>query len=936
MFPPLRKSANTFKIQKAIGWFPSSILLLFATSTAPALAQSVLVEESFRNPILNPPFAPNWKYGTRDPNNANLEPPCLTAANVQSSPPTSGMGFVPGCRTGATGLTDAQGGALRLTSSRNDQASFIFYNQAIPAGQGLQIIFDFYAYGGREFEGRRGDGISFFLVDGAANPNTAGAFGGSLGYAQKTGINGIEGGYVGIGLDEFGNYSNPGEGRQGGPGIRIDAVALRGRGNGTSGYAYLGGTGTLPGSIDSLTPNANRAASKRTARIILTPDNKISVEINFGSGFQQVIAPFDLAAQGSLPSAGFKFGFASSTGAATNIHEIRNLLITTLSPNLKISKSHTGNFTVGQNGEYTLRVQNSASAGSTSGPVTVTDTLPQGLNFVSASGTNWNCSAVEKTVTCNYTGSPVAPSQTLPDIKLTVFITSTAGAKVTNFATVTTPEDADTTDNTARDETTLIAAPILTSSKSAALVDTNGNGVADAGEVITYSVTINNIGNAASTNTLFTDAIPANTAYVPSSTTLNGAAVADVGGEMPFVSSKAVNSQGEPTGQINAGESAIASFQVTIANPLPTNVTQISNQGTVKSDQVTQPVATDDPTVGGTADPTITPIGSGLPTLKPTKNAAVVDANNNGVADAGEVITYSITINNTGNAVSTNTVFTDPIPANTAYIPNSTTLNGNPVADVTGNMPFTNGGFVNSQGEPNGQINVGKSAIVSFQVRIANPVPTNVTQISNQGTVKTDQATQPVATDDPTVGGTFDPTITPIGKGEARLNLVKRITAIKRDNQAILFRSFINDPTNTNDDPAGWNQLLPAGVPRLGTDQPLQSGDEVEYTIYFLAEGSSPVNNVKVCDLIPTGTTFIPDSFETRKGILVNQSGTETPQTNNIVDTDPGKFFAPMNPVMAPCANSNNPNGAVFVNLGNLASATSNNIGFIRFRVKID
>ena len=774
-------SLSTQRLQNLIGWLPSSILFLLAAHSSPVLAQKVLVDESFTNPALNPVYAPNWKYSTRDPANSALEPPCLTAANVQPSPPSSGTGFVPGCRTGATGLTDAQGGALRLTSSKNDQASFIFYNQAIPAGQGLQIIFDFYAYGGKEFQGRRGDGISFFLVDGAANPNTAGAFGGSLGYAQKTAINGIEGGYVGIGFDEFGNYSNPSEGRQGGPGIRIDAVALRGKGDNTTGYAYLNGTGSLPGSIDSLNANANRAGSKRTARITLTADNKISVDIDFGSGFQPVITPYDLATQGTLPSAGFKFGFASSTGAATNIHEIRNLLITTLSPNLSITKSHTGNFTVGQNGEYTLKVKNSPTASSTIGPITVTDTLPPGLNFVSGGGTNWNCSAIAQTVTCTYTGSKVTAGQTLPDLKLTVSVTNTVGTKVTNSATVTTPEDSDTTDNTASDETAIITSSLLTASKSAALVDANGDGVANPGEVITYTITLNSVGTAPLTNTVFTDAIPANTSYVPNSTTLNNIVIADVGG----------------------------------------------------------------------------------------------------------------------------------------------------------NMPFANGALVNSPGEPNGQINPGKSAIASFQVKIANPLPANVTQISNQGTVKSDQVTQSVATDDLTIPGTADPTITPIAQGEANLLLVKRITAVKRDNQVSLFKSFVNDPAETNDDAVGWNQLLPVGVPRLGQDQPLKSGDEVEYTIYFLAEGNRPITNAKVCDLIPTGTTFIQDNFEPGKGILLNQDGAETVQTNNILDADPGKFFPAMNPVTAPCSNANNPTGAIFVNLGNLSNPNPK-IGFIRFRVKID
>ena len=49
-------------------------------------------------------------------------------------------------------------------------------------------------------------------------------------------------------------------------------------------------------------------------------------------------------------------------------------------PVLTISKTHVGNFTVGDTGDtYTVTVSNTAGAGPTSGTVTVTDTIPSGL-----------------------------------------------------------------------------------------------------------------------------------------------------------------------------------------------------------------------------------------------------------------------------------------------------------------------------------------------------------------------------------------------------------------------------------------------------------------------------------------------------------------------------------------------------------------------------
>ena len=80
-------------------------------------------------------------------------------------------------------------------------------------------------------------------------PTTVGQNGGSLGYAQGcNGVPGIAGGYVGLGFDEFGNFSNPADPtgcHVGGPGFIGNTIALRG--TEASGYAYLGGYNYPPG-----------------------------------------------------------------------------------------------------------------------------------------------------------------------------------------------------------------------------------------------------------------------------------------------------------------------------------------------------------------------------------------------------------------------------------------------------------------------------------------------------------------------------------------------------------------------------------------------------------------------------------------------------------------------------------------------------------------
>ncbi len=60
-------------------------------------------------------------------------------------------------------------------------------------------------------------------------------------------------------------------------------------------------------------------------------------------------------------------------------------------------------------------------------------------------------------------------------------------------------------------------------------------------------------------------------------------------------------------GTLPAGESVMITFNVTVDDPFGGALPQVSNQGTVSGTNFAD-VLTDDPTVGGTADPTVTPI----------------------------------------------------------------------------------------------------------------------------------------------------------------------------------------------------------------------------------------------------------------------------------------------------------------------------------------
>lgn len=100
----------------------------------------------------------------------------------------------------------------------------------------------------------------------------------------------------------------------------------------------------------------------------------------------------------------------------------------------------------GQQATYTLTVSNNGPAVATT--ATVTDTMPDGLTAISASGPGWSCSVTATSVSCT-TASPISPATTLMPITVVVGVAVTATGSITNTAVVSGTEvDRDPTNNT--------------------------------------------------------------------------------------------------------------------------------------------------------------------------------------------------------------------------------------------------------------------------------------------------------------------------------------------------------------------------------------------------------------------------------------------------------------------------------------------------------
>ena len=266
----------------------------------------------------------------------------FTGTTLDAGWSSGGTGYTP--QLTANGLGDSPGsGWLQLTSSAGNEATYAYDTTSFASAHAtITATFNYAAY-----NGSGADGITFFLAD-ASQTFGVGAYGGSLGYAQKTNagtggvsggsdINGMNGGYLGIGVDEWGNYSNGTEGRIGGintPSLTPNSIAVRGPGSGLTGYNYLGGTGTLSTPLTYPGQTTRPSGSQtETIQMVLTSTNQLTVSVEFGNS-GVFVTEFTADLSGYARPNNLIMGFTGSTGGATDIHQVQDVALTSVVSNL--------------------------------------------------------------------------------------------------------------------------------------------------------------------------------------------------------------------------------------------------------------------------------------------------------------------------------------------------------------------------------------------------------------------------------------------------------------------------------------------------------------------------------------------------------------------------------------------------------------------------
>ena len=171
---------------------------------------------------------------------------------------------------------------------------------------------------------------------------------------------------------------------------------------------------------------------------------------------------------------------------------------------LKLTKTASNpSPTVGGPVSYTLTLLNNGPSPATG--VTISDPLPGGLAFVSASAGQGSCDASGQTVTCQL-GTLPAGGMTI--VTITANVTGGAGTMVTNIASASADEQTGRPPVTAQVTITPVPGPPAETA-DLALTKTVNHASARTGEALTYTITVTNHGPATAASPTVTDAFAA-------------------------------------------------------------------------------------------------------------------------------------------------------------------------------------------------------------------------------------------------------------------------------------------------------------------------------------------------------------------------------------------------------------------------------------------
>jgi uncharacterized repeat protein (TIGR01451 family) len=463
--------------------------------------------------------------------------------------------------------------------------------------------------------------------DGGDNQASSGSAGGGIIIIRAFGLTGTAT-LTANGLAAYNNTLNDGGGGAGAGGSIVVLSAKGGEGGLT--LNANGGIGGDAWGIETFTLGNRHGPGGGGGGGVVIVSGPASVTVNGG-------------ASGTTETPGVPYG---ATAGANGV-SIFNASITSTSgtqsgaectPDMTLTKTHAGNFVRGSLAIYTVPVSNVGAFGPSSGLVTINDTLPFGLTPTGFVAPGWACSISAQTLSCTRS-DPLPAQQSYPSIMIDASVSQSAPATVTNTAVVSGGSETNLANNTATDVASVV------SSADLSVTDADSPDPVAAGANITYTMGVTNNGPSAADNATVVTTIPPNTTLVSIAAPPGWSCVSGAGGTGNVVCTN-----------VNMPGLTSANFTLVV------KVNAGTANGTVITGTVTASSSAIDPNSANNTASATTVVGNTSPNLTVTNVASP------NPVQAGNNITYTQVVTNTGTTAATTATFTEATPANTSFV----------------------------------------------------------------------------------------------------------------------------------------------------------------------------------------------------------------------------------------------------------------------------
>ena len=647
---------------------------------------------------------------------------------------------------------------------------------------------------------------------------------------------------------------------------------------------------------DSLPGGVSFVSATTTQGSCVHPGNSVVCSIgNMASGADVTVTiKIDTGAPGTIVNDATVLSTATDPNNANNSASAS----TTVRPvaDLGLTKSDSPDpVLAGQLLTYTLGVSNAGPHAATG--VTVTDTLPSGTTFDSATPSQGTCSQASGTVTCNL--GTVANSGTASiDIK----IRPQSEGSVTNQASITSDAgDLNTANNSASASTTVDPAADLE------LTKTDSPDPIHTGQQLTYTLGVHNAGPSATSGVAVSDTLPANVTFVSVSTTLGSCFRSGV---------SVLCSLGTMTNNTNA------TITIQVTTQTPGTLTNSAN------------------VIGMTTDPDTADNGASADTeVRPSANLALTKSDSPDPILAGELLTYTLGVQNSGPESATGVTLTDTLPAGVTY-DSATPSQGSPCTESSGTVTCALGTIANGgNASVDVKVRPQNGGSITNQASVSSPVDdpsagnnsasatTTVTPVADLSITKNDSpdpilagelltytlgvhnagpsTATGVSVSDPLPAGALYDSATPsqgtcshasgtvtcalgtmANGANASIDIKVRPQTAGTNSNTATVSSDANDPGSANNSASTDTTVNPAAdvsLTKTDSPDPALEGEQVTYTLTVHNAGPQSATGVVLTDTLPSGVTF--DSATPSQGAPCNESsGTVTCNLGTIAD----------------------------------------------------